>query len=71
MQGLGPVISEKAHLKLCLSNDFNFIGPPNQEKINEEIEGLKLNYYLTLFSSDILITICIPQQIPTYIWFVY
>jgi len=45
VQGLAPTVSEDCGLKLSLSDKFNFVGPINQENIDEKFEGfvIKLN----------------------------
>lgn len=37
VQGLEPTDTEHCDLKLCLSNKFKFVGPLNEENINEKI----------------------------------
>jgi len=47
-KGLEPAISEDNGLKLCLSDKLNFIGPSNQEKIIEDINGITFYLFMII-----------------------
>lgn len=58
VQGLEPTVSEDCGLKLCLSNKLKFVGPPNQENINEKIETMDVDQDVIKVTTGTAITIC-------------